>query len=174
MALLILCSFATMIQVWGRLISGNTNNRRREPISLARSFSSAVIDHFYDRRQDTTTAGLYCDYLDRKEQTTSSMLGAMLKQLVGRGSIPEDTREAFEGAKEHFGGVGPRIPADITQRQRVVICIDGLDESLAVYRTGLLRVFPPFPSMICGFHYSWYSLFLFSASCLFLFNYTQC
>jgi len=106
MALLILCS---LIQVWGRLISGNTSNRGRESISLTRSFSSAVIDHFYDRRQDTTTAGLYCGYLDRKEQT-SNMLGAMLKQLVGRGSIPEDTREAFEGAKEHFGGVGPRIP----------------------------------------------------------------
>jgi len=128
----------------------------------------------------TTTAGLYCDYLDRKEQTTSNMLGAMLKQLVGRGSIPEDTPEAFEGTKEHFGGAGPRIPellqmpkAAITQRQWVVICIDGLDESLAVYRTSLLRVFPPFPSMIYP-HYSWYSLFLFSASCLFLFIYTRC
>jgi len=104
-----------------------------------------VIDHFYGRRQDITVTGLYCDYLDRKEQTTSNMLGAILKQLVG-GTIPEETRKAFEDAKEHFGGVGPRVPelvqmlkTTIAQRQRVVICIDGLDESFAVHRTGLFR-----------------------------------
>jgi len=91
-------------------------------------------------------AGLYCDYLDRKEQTTPNMLGAMLKQLVGRGTIPEDIRRAFEDAKEHFGGVGPQVrelllmlKAAIAQRQRVVICIDGLDESHAEHRAGLLR-----------------------------------
>jgi len=70
MALLILCSFATVIQVWGRLISGNTRNRGRELPSLTCDFSSAVIDHFCSRRQDVTVAGLYCDYLDRNEQTT--------------------------------------------------------------------------------------------------------
>jgi len=146
MALLILCSFAMVIQVWGRLISGNTRNLGREPTSLTSNFSSVVIDHFYGKRQDITVAGLYCDYLDRKEQTTSNMLGAMLKQLVGKGTIPEDIRKAFEGAKEHFGGVGPEVSellqmlrAAIAQRQRVVICIDGLDESLGVHRTGLLR-----------------------------------
>ena len=145
MALLILCSFAMVIQVWGRPISGNTINRWGEPTSLTRNYSSVVIDHFYGRRPDITVAGLYCDYLDRKEQTTSNMLGAMLKQLVGRGTVPEDIRMAFEDAKEHFGGVHPEVPellkmlkAAIGQRQRVVICIDGLDESLAAHRTGLL------------------------------------
>jgi len=146
MALLILCSFAMVTQVWGRPISGNTRYHRRQPTSLTGNFSSVVIDHFYGRRKDITVAGLYCDYLDRKEQTTSNMLGAMLKQLVGRGTIPEDIREAFEDAKEHFGGVGPEVSellqmlkAAIAQRDRVVICIDGLDESLAVHRAGLLR-----------------------------------
>jgi len=120
-------------------------NRGREPTPLTGNFSSVVIDHFYGRRQDITVAGLYCDYLDRNEQTTSNMLGAMLKQLVGRGTVPEDIRRAFEDAKEHFGGVGPRVPellqmlkAAIVQRQWVVICIDGLDEPLAVHRAGLL------------------------------------
>ena len=142
---LILCSFAMVIQVWGRPISGNTINRCDERTSLTRNFSSVVIDHFYGRRPDITVAGLYCDYLDRKEQTTSNMLGAMLKLLVGRGTVPEDIRMAFEGAKEHFGGVRPEVPellkmlkAAIGQRRRVVICIDGLDESLAAHRTGLL------------------------------------
>ena len=73
------------------------------------------------------------------------MLGAMVKQLVGRGNIPEDVRKAYEDANDHFGGVRPQVPelvdmlkTAIGQRQRVVICIDGLDESLAVHRTGLL------------------------------------
>ena len=74
------------------------------------------------------------------------MLGAMLKQLVGSGAIPEDIRKTFEDAKEYFGGVGPRVPEllqmlkeAIAQRPRVVICIDGLDESLPEHRAGLLR-----------------------------------
>jgi len=53
---------------------------------------------------------------------------------------------AFGDEKEHFGGVGPEVPKlletlkrTIGQRQRVVICIDGLDESLPVHRTGILR-----------------------------------
>jgi len=104
-----------------------------------------VIDHFYGSEHDITVAGLYCDYLDRKEQTTSNILGAMLKQLVGSGDIPGDIRKAFEDSKRHFGGVSPEAPEllkmlkmVIAQRQRVVICIDGLDESLAAHRTGLL------------------------------------
>ena len=133
--------------MWGRLISGNT---RKSPVGsrwLTGNLSSVVVDHFYGRRPDITVAGLYCDYLDRKEQTTSNMLGAMLKQLVGKGVIPEEIRRAFEDAKEHFGGVGPRVPellqmlkAAIGQRSWVVLCIDGLDESLAAHRTGLLGV----------------------------------
>jgi len=79
MTLLVLCFFATVIQVWGRLISGNPRNRWGEPTSLTGNFSSVVIDHFYGRGQDITIAGLYCDYLDRKEQTTSNILGAILK-----------------------------------------------------------------------------------------------
>ena len=110
MALLILFSFATVIQAWERPILGNTRNRWRELRSLTTNFSSVVIDHFYGGRQDIAVAGLYCDYLDRNEQTTSGMLGAMLKQLVGGGDIPEGVRKAFEGGKKHFGGVGPEVP----------------------------------------------------------------
>ena len=104
-----------------------------------------MIDNFYGSEQDITVAGLYCDYLDRKEQTTSNILGAMIKQLIGSGIIPDNIRRAFEDAKSHFGGVRPEVPellkmlkTTIEQWQRVVICIDGLDESLAAHRTGLL------------------------------------
>ena len=104
-----------------------------------------MIDNFHGSEQDIMVAGLYCDYLDRTEQTTSNILGAMLKQLIGSGIIPDDIRRAFEAAKSHFGGVRPKVPellkmlkTAIGQRRRVVICIDGLDESLAAHRTGLL------------------------------------
>ena len=104
-----------------------------------------MIDDFYGSEQDTSVAGLYCDYLDRKEQTTSNILGAMLKQLIGSGIVPDDIRRTFQDAKRHFGGVRPEVPEllkmlkmAIGQRRRVVICIDALDESLAAHRTGLL------------------------------------
>ena len=135
-----------VIQVWGRPISGNTGNYGRKPTSLtARNFSSLVIDHFYGGERDITVIGLYCDYLDREEQTTSNMLGAMLKQLLRSGNIPEYIRRAFEHGKGHFGGVRPEAPEllkmltlAIRQRPWVVICIDGLDESLPGHRTDLL------------------------------------
>jgi len=147
MDLLTPCSFAMVIQVWGKLISGSAGKHGRKPTSLtACNFSSLVIDHFYGSDQDITVAGLYCDYLDGKEQTTSHMLGAMLRQLVGSGNIPEDIRRAFEHGKGHFGGVGPEVPAlrkmlklAIRQRHWVIICIDGLDESLPGHRTNLLQ-----------------------------------
>ena len=104
-----------------------------------------MIDHFYGSEQDIVVVGLYCDYLDRKEQTTSKILGAMLKQLIGSGNVPGDIRKAFEDAKRHFGGVGPEasellkmLKTSIAQRKWVVICIDGLDENLAAHRASLL------------------------------------
>ncbi|RPA91652.1 ankyrin, partial [Choiromyces venosus 120613-1] len=108
--------------------------------------SSLVIDHFHGSGQEITVIGLYCDYLDREAQTTSNMLGAMLKQLVGSGNIPGDVHKAFEDGRKLFGGVGPQpsellkmLKTTLAQRQRVVICIDGLDESLPEHRTGLLK-----------------------------------
>jgi len=64
-------------------------------------------------------------------------MGALLKQLVSRGGIPDFLREAFQKAKKEFGGRGPRL-ADlmgmlkivIASLPRVFICIDALDECL--------------------------------------------
>src|SRR5947209_284406 len=103
-----LCYFAMVIQVSGRLILGNTGDRERKPTLLTTyNFSSLVMDYFHSGRQDVTVAGLYCDYPGRNEQTISNMLGALLKQLVGSGIIPEAIRQAFEAGKGHLGGVGP-------------------------------------------------------------------
>jgi len=85
--------------------------------------------------------GLYCDFLAQHEQSTTNMLGAILKQLSSRGGMPGYIREAFRKAKKEFGGRGLRV-LDIVQilkktiasLPRVFICIDALDECTAKYR----------------------------------------
>ena len=73
------------------------------------------------------------------------MLGAMLKQLIGREGIPEHMREAFKKAKKRFGGQSLLLPdmVDILKKTisslpRVFICIDALDESLPKHQRELL------------------------------------
>ena len=82
-------------------------------------------------------AGFYCDFISQQEQTINHTMGAILKQLVGRGRIMKDLREAFRKASQELGGRGPRL-ADlmgmlrtaIALVPRVFICIDALDECL--------------------------------------------
>ena len=90
--------------------------------------------------------GLYCDFLSQQEQSTINMLGAILKQLSSRGDIPEHIREAFQRAKKEFGGRGLRLPdmleilkKTITSLQRILVCIDALDELSPKHRRDLLE-----------------------------------
>ena len=121
--------------------------RRRIPLR-ARYISSLVIDTLCDREgeENIAVAGLYYDYLSQQEQTITNIMGAILKQLVSRGKILMDVREAFEKAKMTFGGRGPRL-ADlmdmlkivIASLPRVFICLDALDECLPKYLPELLE-----------------------------------
>ena len=90
--------------------------------------------------------GLYCDFLAQQEQSTTIMLGAILKQLTNRGAIPEHIQEAFEKAKKEFGGRRLRLPEmveilkkTIISLQRIFVCIDALDESAPKHRRELLE-----------------------------------
>ena len=90
--------------------------------------------------------GLYCDFLAQQEQSTTNILGAMLKQLASRGGIPRHIREAFRRAKKEFGGRGLLLPdmVDIMKKAimslpRLFICIDALDESPSKHRRELLE-----------------------------------
>jgi len=107
-----------------------------------------VIDSLCDQtgRKDSAVAGLYCDFLAQQEQFTTNMLGAVLKQLVSRGGIPEYIQEAFQKAKKDFSAPGLRLPdlmvilkKTIASLQRVFICIDALDESAPKHRRELLE-----------------------------------
>ena len=85
--------------------------------------------------ENIAVAGLYCDYLSQQEQIITNIIGAILKQLVGRGEIPKDVREAFQKRKMEYSGRGPRL-ADlmgmlkitIASLPRVFICLGALDE----------------------------------------------
>ena len=90
--------------------------------------------------------GLYCDFLAQQEQSTTNMLGAILKQLVSRGRIPEHTRKVFQKAKKVFGGRGPRLPDMVdmlkkttTSLPRLFIWIDALDKCTPKHRRELIE-----------------------------------
>ena len=91
-------------------------------------------------------AGLYCDYLAHKEQSTTNMLGAILNQLLERDGIPDSLREDFHIEKRRFGGRALQIldlvkilKTTIASLPEVFICIDGLDECLPGNRRDLLE-----------------------------------
>ncbi|RPB00778.1 hypothetical protein L873DRAFT_1804510 [Choiromyces venosus 120613-1] len=110
--------------------------------------SSLVIDYLCDQAEgkDIAVAGLYCDFKDQQEQSASSMLGAILKQLVNRGETPEHVQQAFQKAKKEFGGRSLRLPdlVDILKKTiallpQVFICLDALDESAPRTQLELFR-----------------------------------
>ena len=107
-----------------------------------------MIDSLCDQagKEGTIVAGFYCDFLAQQEQTVTNMMGVILKQLVGRGDIPNDLREAFHKAKKEFGGRGLRL-LDLMRMLRIIIdslpqvfiCIDALDECLPKHLPKLLE-----------------------------------
>ena len=73
------------------------------------------------------------------------MLGSLVKQVVrGMERIPEEISRAFQGQKLAIGGLEPRLPdivkmlQAITSTLRTFICIDALDECVAIHRVKLL------------------------------------
>ena len=119
-------------------VSGGVLWRMGIPLT-ARNTSSLVIDSLCDRagEENIAVVGLYYDYLAQQEQTITNITGAIMKQLVVRGEIPKDLREAVQKGKKEFGGRGPRL-ADlmgmlkiaIASLPQVFICLDALDECL--------------------------------------------
>ena len=101
-----------------------------------------MIDRLCDqaKEEDIVVACLYYDFLAQQEQTITSVIGAILKQVVSRGGISKNIRESFLEAKREVGGRGPRL-ADlmgmlriaIASLPQVFICVDALDECLPKY-----------------------------------------
>jgi len=109
--------------------------------------SSLVVDRLSERArgQNVAITCFYFDFAARKEQTATSILGSLLKQIVsGMEKVPEEISRAFRDQKMAVGGCGPRL-ADIvkmlqaiTSSQPTFICIDALDECVGVQRFKVL------------------------------------
>jgi len=97
-----------------------------------------VIDSLCDQEEENiAVAAFYCDFASQQEQTINNVMGAILKQLVGKGEITKGLREAFQKAKKEVGGRGPRLPdlmgmlrTAVASLPKVFICVDALDECL--------------------------------------------
>ena len=103
-----------------------------------------MIDSLCDQagERDLAVAWLYCDFLAHQEQSSTAMLGAILKQLVSITDMPEHVRQAF---RKPFSDRGLRLPDIVGMLKTAIslipvvyICIDALDESTPKSRQELL------------------------------------
>jgi len=109
--------------------------------------SSLVVDNLCDqaRGQNVAITCFYFDFAARKEQSATSMLGSLLKQMVsGMERVPDEISRAFREQKKAIGGCGPQLVdivkmlQAITSSQPTFICIDALDECVGVQRFRVL------------------------------------
>ena len=115
---------------------------------IDRGDSSLVVDRLCDqsRGQEAAVTCFYLDFAARKEQSVVSILGSLLRQVVGGlERIPEEISRAFQEERNAIGGRGPRLPdivkmlQTITSSLRTFICIDAWDECAAAHRVKLLN-----------------------------------
>ena len=109
--------------------------------------SSLVIDSLCDHTsgQNIAVACLYLDFAAQRGQSSTSMLGALLKQLViGLGEVPEELVEAYKEQKSFIGGRRPQhndivnMLQTTSSKKRTFICIDAIDECVPEHRVKLL------------------------------------
>ena len=144
------CS-ATGIREWARLLSGNEDNpsglEDEEQVLTSCDVSSLVIDKLCDqaRSRRAAVSCFYFDFAAQKEQSPTSMMGALLKQVVsGLEEIPRKIAQTYEDHQKVIDGRGLKL-ADIvkmlqtaTSEKPTFICIDALDECVARYRVKIL------------------------------------
>ena len=105
-----------------------------------------MVDTLCDRaEQNTAIACFYFDYAAQKEQSPTNMLGSLLKQVVGGSNeIPEKIVQVFKDQKRFIGGRGLQLSQILellevaSSLQRTFLCIDALDECVAVHRLKII------------------------------------
>ena len=106
-----------------------------------------MIDSLCDqaRRRNVAIACFYFDFAAQKEQSSTSVLSALLKQVVsGLEEVPVEVVRAYEDQKKVIGGRRPRLPDLVRMLQttssekHTFICIDALDECVAGHQVKLL------------------------------------
>ena len=111
--------------------------------------SSLVIDWLCDQAsgQKVAVACFYFDFATQKEQSSSSMLGALLKQVVsGLEEIPQEIAQAYKDHTKVIDERGLQLADIMEMLQTTVsekptyICIDALDECVAGDRVKILNL----------------------------------
>ena len=110
---------------------------------ISRDDSSLVVDRLCDqtRGQNTAVTCFYFDFAARNEQSTTSMLGLLLKQVIsGMERVPEEISRTLQDQKKAVCGRKPQL-ADIVKLLQLItssrptfMVIDALDECTAVQR----------------------------------------
>jgi len=101
-----------------------------------------------DRTKERNTAVIcfYFNFAAQKEQTATSMLGSLLKQVIsGMESVPVDISRALKAQKKAVDGCKPRL-GDIVKMLQLIMSsrptfmiIDALDECTAAQRPPLFE-----------------------------------
>ena len=143
--------FAMEIRGSAKLILGSKDEPRwmeeRWQVLTSCDVSSLVIDSLCDqaRGQDVAVACFYFDFAAQKEQSSTGVLGALLKQVVsGLDRIPGEIVSAYEDHRGVIGGRRPqlsdvvRMLQAISSQKRTFICIDALDECVARHQVKIL------------------------------------
>ena len=103
-----------------------------------------MIDSLCDQagEKDLAVAWVYCNFLAHQAQSATAMLGAILRQLVSVGEMPETIRQAF---RKRFSDRGLRLPDIVRMIEETIsllplvyICIDAVDECTPKSRQDLL------------------------------------
>ena len=100
--------------------------------------SSLVVDRLADqnRGQNTSVICFYFDFAARNQQTATSMLGSLLKQVIsGMERVPENISRSLQAVsgKPQLGDI-VRMLQLITSSQPTFMVIDALDECIPVQR----------------------------------------
>lgn len=111
--------------------------------------SSLVIDTLSDSvgSHDVVVACVYCGIHTQNEQSTTGLLGALLRQVISASEpIPGQVQSAFLESRRKTGGFRLLLPGILEMLiqylrplQRAFICIDGLDEFPAKQRPELWK-----------------------------------
>ena len=106
-----------------------------------------MIDRLCDQAQGQNVAVgcFYFDFAAQREQSSTSMLGALLKQVVsGLEEVPGEMAKAYENQKTVIGGRRLEL-SDILKMLHTIssesltfICIDALDECAPEHRVKVL------------------------------------
>jgi len=129
-------------------LGNNEYDRGKEsgPVLTGGAHSSLVVDRLCDqiRGHNTAVTCFYFDFAARKEQTATSILGSVLKQVIsGMERVPQEISRVLQEQKKVVNGRKPQL-GDIvkmlqliTSSMRTFMVIDALDECTASQRVKL-------------------------------------